>query len=59
MSDRPNKGELLAAAEETLRDEVLPALEGSASAGRCVRRAAATASSHGLDGCGVSARRTA
>lgn len=28
MSDRPNKGALLAAAEETLRDAVLPALEG-------------------------------
>lgn len=30
MSDRPNRGELLAAAEETMRDEVLPALQGSA-----------------------------
>ncbi|WPZ32883.1 DUF6285 domain-containing protein [Thalassobaculum sp. OXR-137] len=30
MSDRPNRGELLAAAEETLRDDVLPSLEGSA-----------------------------
>ena len=29
MTDRPNKSELLAAAEETLRNDVLPALEGS------------------------------
>ncbi|SDF18758.1 DUF6285 domain-containing protein [Thalassobaculum litoreum] len=44
MSDRPNKGELLAAAEETLRDEVLPALEGSAKyAALMVAAAIATA----------------
>ena len=30
MTDRPNRGELLAAAEETLRDAVLPALDGNA-----------------------------
>ena len=30
MSDRPNRSELLAAAEATMRDEVLPALNGSA-----------------------------
>ena len=29
MLDRPNRGELLAAAEKTLRDEVLPHLSGS------------------------------
>ena len=30
MFDRPNRGDLLAAAEKTLRDEILPTLEGSA-----------------------------
>lgn len=44
MSDRPNRGELLAAAEETLRDEVLPALDGSAKyAALMVAAAIATA----------------
>ncbi len=44
MSDRPNRGDLLAAAEETLREEVLPNLSGPAKyAGAMVAAAIATA----------------
>lgn len=44
MSDRPNRGDLLAAAEETLRQGVLPALDGSAKyAALMVASAIATA----------------
>lgn len=44
MTDRPGRGELLQAAEDALRDDVLPALEGPARyAGLMVASALATA----------------
>lgn len=58
MSDRPNRGELLAAAEVTMRDAVLPALEGSAKYAALMVAAAIATARRELEAGHDAARRT-
>lgn len=58
MSDRPKRGELLAVAEETLRDEVLPVLEGSAKYAAVMVAAALATVRREIDEGDAVARRT-
>jgi hypothetical protein len=58
MVDRPNRGELLAAAEETLRDAVIPALDGEAKYTALMVAAALATARRELDSGPDCARRT-
>jgi hypothetical protein len=58
MSDRPNRGELLAAAEQTLRDEILPALEGGARYAALMVASAVATARREIEGGDAAARRT-